>query len=57
MNKTLGNESKAVAKDNHSMFRERVNGIVANTDDWYDIFGVKEGDKLYLAPENRIRIW
>ena len=39
------------------MFRERVNGIVTNTDDWYDLFDVKEGDKLYLAPAKRIRIW
>ena len=56
-NRTLGNESKGVAKDVHSLFRERVNGVVSNTDDWYDLFGVKEGDKLYLAPEKRIRIW
>ena len=56
-NKSLGNESKGIKKDNHSMFRERVNGVVTNTDDWYDLFGVKPADKLYLAPEERIRIW
>ena len=56
-NRTLGNEPKGVAKDVHSLFRERVNGIVTNTDDWYDLFDVKPTDKLYLAPENRIRIW
>lgn len=44
-------------KDNHSMFCERVNGVVTNTDDWYDLFDVKTTDKLYLAPEKRIRIW
>ena len=56
-NKTLGNEAKGVKKDEHSLFRERVNGIVTNTDDWYDLFDVKPTDKLYLAPEKRIRIW
>jgi predicted metalloendopeptidase len=39
------------------MFHERVNGIVCNADSWYELFGVKPGNKLYLAPESRIRIW
>lgn len=56
-NKTLGNEAKGVKKDEHSLFRERTNGVVTNTDDWYDLFDVKPTDKLYLAPEKRIRIW
>ena len=55
--KTFGNAAKGVTKDEHSLFRERVNGVVSNTDDWYDLFDVKEGYKLYLAPEKRIRIW
>jgi predicted metalloendopeptidase len=55
--RTIGDESKGIEKDIHSLFRERVNGIVTNTDDWYDLFGVKAGDKLYLAPKDRIRIW
>jgi len=28
-----------------------------NMDAWYTAFGVKEGDKLYLKPEQRVRIW
>jgi putative endopeptidase len=35
----------------------RVNGVVRNMDAWYDAFAVKPTDKLYLAPENRARIW
>ena len=54
---TLGDEANGIEKDNHSLFRERVNGVVTNTDDWYDLFDVKSTDKLYLAPEKRIRIW
>lgn len=44
-------------QDVHAMERERVNGIVMNTDDWYELFGVKPTDKLYVAPEKRIVIW
>ena len=54
---TLGDEANGIEKDNHSLARERINGVVTNTDDWYDLFDVKSTDKLYLAPEKRIRIW
>jgi predicted metalloendopeptidase len=30
---------------------------VRNHDAWYAAFDVKPGDKLYLAPANRVRIW
>jgi putative endopeptidase len=28
-----------------------------NLDAWYDAFGVKAGEKLYLAPADRVRVW
>ena len=28
-----------------------------NMDAWYAAFGVKAGDKAYIAPEHRVRIW
>lgn len=43
--------------DVHSANHNRVNGIVRLFDDWYDLFGVKPGDKLYLAPADRVKIW
>ncbi len=43
--------------DPHSPGEYRANGIVRNFDEWYKAFGVKPGDKLYLPPEQRIRIW
>ena len=46
-----------VDPDGHSLYRERVNGIVRNVDSWYDLFGIKEGDALYLAPADRVHIW
>jgi putative endopeptidase len=30
---------------------------VRNLDSWYPAFGVKEGQKLYLAPDKRVKIW
>ena len=30
---------------------------VRNLDAWYDAFGVKPGQKLYLAPADRVRVW
>jgi len=30
---------------------------VRNIDAWYEAFDVKPGDKLYIPPEERVRIW
>jgi len=43
--------------DPHSPSLFRVNGAVRNVDAWYKAFDVKPGDKLYLPPEERVRIW
>jgi predicted metalloendopeptidase len=32
-------------------------GIVRNIDAWYKAFDVKPGDKMYLSPEQRLRVW
>lgn len=31
--------------------------LVRNIDAWYTAFSVQQGEKLYLAPDNRVRIW
>ena len=43
--------------DPHSPGEFRVNGPVSNIDEFYDAFGVKEGDKLWRKPEDRVKIW
>lgn len=48
---------RRILSDPHSPPKYRVNGIVRNVDAWYEAFGVKEGDKLYIAPEKRVHIW
>ena len=50
-------ERQYLVTDPHSPGRYRINGIVRNFDEWYAAFGVKPGDKLYLPPEQRVRIW
>ena len=46
-----------IATDEHAPPMTRVNGIVRNMDGWYDAFGIRPGDALYLAPAERVRIW
>ncbi|HEX7759781.1 MAG TPA: M13-type metalloendopeptidase [Caulobacteraceae bacterium] len=43
--------------DPHSAAQFRVIGPVRNNDAWYAAFGVKPGDKYYLPPEQRVKIW
>ncbi|MFL5494865.1 MAG: M13 family metallopeptidase [Gemmatimonadales bacterium] len=48
---------RQVVSNPHSPERFRVNGPLQNIDAWYTAFEVKPGDRLYVAPENRVRIW
>ena len=41
----------------HSLNRNRVNGILPHIDAWYDAFDVKPENKMYVAPERRVRLW
>ena len=41
----------------HSTSYIRVNAALPHIDEWYEAFGIKETDKLYVAPEERVRIW
>ena len=43
--------------DVHSLGKWRVNGALRNIDGFYEAFDVKEGDAMYMAPEERINIW
>lgn len=43
--------------DPHSPSVYRVNGPLANFEPFYAAFGVKEGDKMYLKPADRAKIW
>ncbi|WNG90402.1 M13-type metalloendopeptidase [Mycobacterium sp. ITM-2016-00317] len=48
---------KRLATDPHSPPEFRVNGILRNLDAFYEAFGVDESSPLWVAPEDRVRIW
>lgn len=43
--------------DPHSLGRWRVNGTLPHINAWYEAFGVKEGDAMYLPEEQRVSVW
>ena len=43
--------------DPHSLGEWRVNGALPHVDAWYEAFGITENDSMYIAPENRCRVW
>ncbi|KQV38834.1 M13 family metallopeptidase [Massilia sp. Root335] len=46
-----------VKVDPHSPGQFRANGTLRNQPGFYDAFKVKQGDKMYLAPQDRVIIW
>ncbi len=49
--------SRRLATDPHSPPEFRCNGVLRNLPEFYSAFGVKPGDRLWLPPEQRVRIW
>jgi len=50
----IRNQTKS---DPHSLGRWRVNGALPHIDMWYEAFGVKEGDKMFIPKEQRLSLW
>ena len=48
---------RQVLADPHAWAEFRANGPLGNIPAFYEAFGVKPGDKLYIAPEKRVKIW
>ncbi|MGJ7915182.1 M13 family metallopeptidase [Massilia sp. LXY-6] len=46
-----------VKTDPHSPGQYRANGTLRNQPGFYEAFSVKQGDKMYLAPNDRVIIW
>ncbi|MEO6522351.1 MAG: M13 family metallopeptidase [Mucilaginibacter sp.] len=49
--------AQQINTDPHSPGKFRTDGTVVNIDAWYKAFDIKPGDKMYKAPEDRIKIW
>ena len=43
--------------DVHAANVVRVNAVVASFDQFYEIYGIEEGDAMYVAPEDRLKLW
>jgi len=43
--------------DPHALGRWRVNGALPHVDAWYDAFGVKQGDKMFIPKNERLPLW
>ena len=50
-------EREALVSDPHSPSHYRVVGPLRNVDAWYAAFDVKPTDPMYVAPDQRVRIW
>ena len=50
-------QAQLILTDPHSPGMYRANGAVVNMDEWYTAFNVQPTDKLYIAPNKRIKIW
>ncbi|HPD96247.1 MAG: M13 family metallopeptidase [Bacteroidales bacterium] len=48
---------RRVKEDVHSPGRFRVNGALFNIPEFYEAFNISPNDPLYIAPENRAKIW
>ncbi|MBB1317384.1 M13 family peptidase [Shewanella sp. SR43-4] len=46
-----------VATDPHSPGHFRALGALSNMPEFYSTYDVKQGDKMYIAPESRVKIW
>ena len=49
--------AKMLIDDPHSMNYIRVNVTLQQFDEFLDFYDIKEGDKMYLAPEDRVLVW
>ncbi len=50
-------ESYLILQDSHPLAYLRINAVVQQFEEFYETFGVREGDGMYLAPEDRLEVW
>ncbi len=49
--------ARRLVTDPHSPSQYRVLGVLANMPEFYEAWGLKPGDKMYRAPDDRVKIW
>ena len=50
-------EIRLTKVDEHSLGKNRVNGILPHIDAWYSAFDIKKTDKMYLNVSKRVKLW
>lgn len=50
-------EKNYLLTDVHAPAAVRVNAVLSSIDGFYDSYGIKEGDQMYVAPADRVSIW
>ncbi|MGV8906193.1 MAG: M13-type metalloendopeptidase [Acetobacterium sp.] len=50
-------EKNYLMNDVHSPAFVRVNAVLSSINEFYEIYDIKEGNKMYVAPEDRVAIW
>ena len=50
-------EKMSLESNVHSPHKVRVNAVVSQFQEFYDTYGIKEGDGMYVKPEDRISIY
>lgn len=50
-------QAQLILTDSHAPGMHRANGPIVNMDAWYEAFNIQPGDRMYVAPEKRNRIW
>jgi putative endopeptidase len=50
-------ELRRTKVDEHSLGKNRVNGILPHVNAWYDAFNITPNDKMYITPQNRVKLW
>ena len=50
-------ELRLTKVDEHSLGKNRVNGILPHINAWYDAFGITQNNKMYIMPQNRVKLW
>ncbi len=46
-----------VLTDVHALAYLRVNAVLQQFEEFYETYDIKEGDGMYLAPEDRVAVW
>ena len=54
---TVRSEYYTLLQDTHPLAYLRVNAVVQQFPEFYETYGIKKGDGMYLPPEKRLEVW